>query len=157
MGTGINLEEVRDFLLTSGTRPSRKLSFAVILIALALPLGSQPLQHAGDAARTALELPPYSEKGISNINTPAMTPDVDIVLVGIHESDPQDGLAWAIRPDLLHRTWTRVWTYGDIAVASETSPALSSGGERVYQRSVHGGWDHLRAYMLGVSSGFPRW
>lgn len=83
-------------------------------------------------------LPPYTERGLQNINTPAMTPDGKVILVGIHRSDPEDGLAWAIKPNLRTRTWKTVWTYEDVDGESETSPALSADGKRVYLGDRYG-------------------
>lgn len=140
MGKVIALDENGSVLWRSRLRPLEiPISFHLTpdgtAIFLSTNRGTVYLKDPGTGRNL---LPPYSDEGISNINTPAMTPDGNIILVGIHESDPEDGLAWAIRPDLLHRTWTRVWTYEDIAGASETSPALSSDGERVYLGDRYG-------------------
>lgn len=91
-----------------------------------------------DPASGADLLPPYTETGLQNINTPAMTPDGKVILVGIHSSNPEDGLAWAIKPDLHTGTWKTVWTYEDVDGESETSPALSADGKRVYLGDRYG-------------------
>lgn len=83
-------------------------------------------------------LPPYSMPGLQNINTPAMTGDGRVILVGIHSSDPEDGLAWAIKADLRTRTWKMEWSYENVNGESETSPALSADGQRVYIGDEYG-------------------
>jgi outer membrane protein assembly factor BamB len=77
-------------------------------------------------------IPAYQDSDFINGNTPCMTADGSVILIGIHYNDETDGIARAVRPDISSGTWETLWTFEDIDGESQTSPTLSQDGRRVY-------------------------
>lgn len=92
-----------------------------------------------DAATGRDLLPPYKPADLLNTNTPGVSADGKVILIGTHASDPEDGVAWAVRPNVASGKWETAWTFEDIAGDSQTSPTISASGERVYVGDGHAG------------------
>lgn len=103
-------------------------------ILLGTNLGSLYLK---DAATGRDLLPPYRPAGLVNTNTPGIGPDGTVIMVGNHVSNTEDGVAWAVRPNLATGKWDLVWACEDVAGESQTSPTIAGG--RVYIGDGHAG------------------
>lgn len=100
-----------------------------------------------DAASGSNVLEPYRREGFTNTNTPAVTGDGTVILVGRHNNYSGDGVAWAVRPTLTGSEWEwdELWKFDDIDGASQTSPTVAASGDRVY---VGDGYGDLIALTL---------
>jgi len=105
-----------------------------------------------DPATGSEIIPPYLPDDLVNGNTPAMTRDGTVIMVGTHAEDLEDGLAWAVKPDTATGSWETKWTFEDIEGESQTSPTLSRDGDRVYI-----GDQHASLFTLDVESGELLW
>ena len=103
-----------------------------------------------DAATGADLLPPYRSADKVNSNTPGISSDGTVILIGNHGADREDGVAWAVRPDIASGEWETAWEYEDVAGESQTSPTIA--GERVYIGDGHAG-----VTAIALSDGSKLW
>ena len=97
-------------------------------------------------------LPAYKDADFINGNTPCMTMDGTVIMIGIRNGDEEDGVVCAVRPSVSSGTWDTIWTFEDIEGESQTSPTLSQDGSRVYI-----GDEHSAIIALDAGSGEELW
>lgn len=105
-----------------------------------------------DAATGRDLLPPHRPAGLVNTNTPGVSDDGKVILIGVHASDPEDGVAWAVKPNIASGRWRKAWTFEGIAGDSQTSPTIGAAGDRVYVGDGHAG-----LIAIDLSSGGKLW
>jgi outer membrane protein assembly factor BamB len=97
-------------------------------------------------------MPAYKDSDFINGNTPCMTADGTVVMIGTRDGDLTDGVVCAVKPDLTSGSWRTLWTFDDIDGESQTSPSLSRDESRVYV-----GDEHSAIIALDVKSGEEIW
>lgn len=103
-----------------------------------------------DAATGRDVLPAYRPAGLVNSNTPGISADGTVILVGNHGSDREDGVAWAVRPNAAGGRWDTAWTFEDVAGESQTSPTIAGG-------KVYIGDGHAGIIAIGLADGSEQW
>ena len=108
--------------------------------------------HLKDPGTGADLLPRYKPDDFINTNTPAVTSDGTVILVGTYIHDPEDGVVWAVRPDTTSGTWETRWVYEELEGESQTSPTIDHAGDRVYIAD-----GHANLAAIAVQSGEGIW
>lgn len=117
--------------------------------------------HLKDPGSGANLLSPYNSDDFVNTNTPAVASDGIVILVGTYIHDSEDGVAWAVKPDIASGTWETMWVYEELEGESQASPTINHEGDRVYIADGHANlvaitvgsgeeiWRYDFAYLMG--------